>query len=78
MKYKIRTSRQRQEVLCAIDEYSHSKFGLRSISLNAAVNDLRKRLPELGMNDRSLATVIAEAAFKKHLWVWVDLKSPSS
>lgn len=76
MTYKIRTSRQRGEVLRAIDEYSPSSGSYGNISLNAAVKDLRKRLPELGMDDRSLATVVAEAAFKKHRRVWLDLGSP--
>lgn len=76
MKYKIKTSRQREEALRAIDQYSQSIVGNQSISLNAALKDLRKRLPGLGMDDRSLATVIAEAAFKKRRGVWLDLMSP--
>lgn len=74
MNQMVDRSRQRSEILRAVRSYSQSLRGSRPVSLSDAVRDLRGRMPNLTMNDRALAEVIAEVAFKKGCGVRLDLK----
>ena len=78
MRRKVDRSRQREEILKAVKTYSQSIKGHETVSLSDAVRDLRRRMPNLSMDDSSLAEVIAEVAFKKGRGIRRDLKSRQS
>lgn len=61
------------EIVHAITEYSCSAIVGSRISLRAAIHHLRAVFPDLGLSDRALASLVAEAAFKNGCFVRMDL-----